>query len=273
MVLNSSGQALARIFRSVRHQLAELVHVCAVYLGLAVLVTVALSLTVPAMKEQTRQVHTALLASLRPASLQIDLFSLPERGFSFGALLSKPDWAKSEWAEAPLTDGMPDADQSFSQAMAEADDYVIPGVTSEQSKALRSYIARKYRIAHKAAGVLIQNVFQVARQRELDPQLVLAVIAIESRYNPFAESHVGAQGLMQVMTRVHGVDAALNPLANIQVGTQILYDCIKRRGSIRGGLACYVGATGPGDGGYGNKVLAEMRRIALASGIAPSFKL
>ena len=282
MVLNSSGQALARIFRSVRHQLAELVHVCAVYLGLAVLVTVALSLTVPAFKEQTRQVHTALLASLRPASLQIDLFSLPERGFSFGALLSEPDWAKSEWAEAPLTDSMPDADQPFSQAMAEADDYVIPGVTSEQSKALRSYIARKYRIAHKAAGVLIQNVFQVARQRELDPQLVLAVIAIESRYNPFAESHVGAQGLMQVMTRVHkekfvdfadGVDAALNPLANIQVGTQILYDCIKRRGSIRAGLACYVGATGPGDGGYGNKVLAEMRRIALASGIAPSFKL
>src|SRR3546814_19444256 len=77
-----------------------------------------------------------------------------------------------------------------------------------------------------------------------DLQLVLAVIAIESRYNPYAESHVGAQGLMQVMTKVHkdkfevfsdGPIAALNPIANIRVGTQILYDCIKRRRSIEGG--------------------------------------
>ena len=60
---------------------------------------------------------------------------------------------------------------------------------------------------------------------------------------------------------------ALNPIANIWVGTRILDDCIDRRGSIEGGLACYVGATGPGDGGYGAKVLAERRRIALASGI------
>ena len=110
----------------------------------------------------------------------------------------------------------------------------------------------------------------------VDPQLLLAVIAIESRYNPYAESHVGAQGLMQVMTKVHkekfeaytdGPIAALNPIANIRVGSQILRDCIKRRGSLEGGLACYVGATGPSDGGYGAKVLAERRRIALASGI------
>ena len=59
----------------------------------------------------------------------------------------------------------------------------------------------------------------------------------------------------------------MNPIANIRVGVQILYDCIKRRGSVEGGLACYVGATGPSDGGYGAKVLAERRRIALASGI------
>src|SRR3546814_8732595 len=95
-----------------------------------------------------------------------------------------------------------------------------------------------------------------------DLQLVLAVIAIESRYNPYAESHVGAQGLMQVMTSVHkdkfeafseGPMAALNPIANMRVGVQILYDCIKRRGSIEGGLSCYVGATGPSDGGSGAK--------------------
>ncbi len=271
MMQISSGAALGRAARSLRHQLSELVHVCAVYLGLAALVTFALSVTVPALREQTREIHTALLASLRPAALQGDLLSGPGRLFADDRLLAQPDGgAAGPWQGSAV------ADQSFSQVLAGTDSYTIPGVSRAQSQALRSYIARKYRIAHKAAGVLIQNVFSVAKERNLDPQLVLAVIAIESRYNPFAESHVGAQGLMQVMTRVHkekfeqfadGVDAALNPLANIRVGTQILYDCIKRRGSIQGGLACYVGATGPSDGGYGAKVLAERRRIALASSI------
>src|SRR5690625_7161628 len=106
----------------------------------------------------------------------------------------------------------------------------------------------------------------MAAKRQLDPLLILAVIAIESSYNPFAESGVGAQGLMQVMTKVHqekfdpfveGTLAVFSPDANIQVGTQILADCLKRRGSIRGALACYVGATGPSDGGYGGRVLGE----------------
>src|SRR3546814_68067 len=150
------------------------------------------------------------------------------------------------------------------------------GLTASQAQALRSYIARKYKIAHSVAGALINTAFVVAKEKKLDPQLVLAVIAIESRYNPYAESHVGAQGLMQVMTSVHkdkfeafseGPMAALNPIANMRVGVQILYDCIKRRGSIEGGLSCYVGATGPRDGGYGAKVIAEWRRLAFASGI------
>jgi len=281
MLLTDTGATVGRAFRSLRHQLAELVHVCAVYLGLAVLVTVALSTTVPAMREQTRQVYSALLGSLRPAGLQTDLFALPDKAFSFGALLSTPEWATTAPEEPPVPEPSDKANQPFSTVLAETDSYAIPGITRAQSQALRSYIARKYRIAHKAAGVLIKNVFKVAREFDMDPQLVMAVIAIESRYNPFAESHVGAQGLMQVMPEVHkdkfddftdGVDAALNPLANIQVGTQILRDCIKRRGSVRGGLACYVGATGPDDGGYGARVLAEMRRIALASGIAPTVK-
>jgi len=79
------------------------------------------------------------------------------------------------------------------------------------------------------------------------------------------------------MTRVHqdkfdklgdGMNNPLDPIANIRVGTTILRDCIDRRGSIDGGLACYVGATGPSDGGYGAKVQAERRRLALAAGIA-----
>jgi hypothetical protein len=95
-------------------------------------------------------------------------------------------------------------------------------------------------------------------------------MAIESRFNPFAESAMGAQGLMQVMSRVHrekfdnhgGPTAALNPVANIQVGARILKDMIRVSGSVQGGLKLYVGAGNmETDGGYGAKVLAEYTRL------------
>jgi hypothetical protein len=60
------------------------------------------------------------------------------------------------------------------------------------------------------------------------------VVAIESNFNPFAQSAVGAQGLMQVMTRVHnqkyeafgGTLAAFDPVSNLRVGVQVLRECI-----------------------------------------------
>jgi hypothetical protein len=107
----------------------------------------------------------------------------------------------------------------------------------------------------------------------LDPPLLLAVIGVESGFNPFAESGVGAQGLMQVMSKVHsakfneygGRHAALDPVANIKIGAYILKDCIRRGGSVRDGLRLYVGSTTEDDGGYGMRVLQEKDRIELAS--------
>jgi Transglycosylase SLT domain len=99
--------------------------------------------------------------------------------------------------------------------------------------------------------------------------LLLAVMAIESGFNPYAESGVGAKGLMQVMSTVHsdkfryfgGQNAALEPLANIKVGAIVLKDCIARGGSLPGGLRLYVGSTSQDDGGYGAKVMAERTRL------------
>jgi soluble lytic murein transglycosylase-like protein len=106
--------------------------------------------------------------------------------------------------------------------------------------------------------------------------LILAVMCIESGLNPFAESAMGAQGLMQVMSKVHhdkfkelgGVKAALNPVANIRVGSLILKDYVTRGGSVEAGLKLYVGAAAfDNDAGYGSKVLAEYHRLKeVASG-------
>ena len=150
-------------------------------------------------------------------------------------------------------------------------------VASEKEQALViSWLAKRYRIAQSASKMLVETAYSSAQEVKLDPLLVLSVMAIESRFNPFAESSVGAQGLMQVMAKVHhskfydhgGTKSVLNPVANIQVGAQILKDLIRRSGSVEAGLKLYVGAGNmESDGGYAAKVLAEYSRLqAVASG-------
>ena len=138
------------------------------------------------------------------------------------------------------------------------------------------YLARRYRVADEAARMLVANAFEIGRGKNLDPLLILSVVAIESSLNPFAQSPMGAQGLMQVMTRVHddkyhafgGTHAAFDPVTNLRVGVQVLKECIARAGSLEGGLKYYVGAANlPDDGGYAGKVLAEQAYLrSVASG-------
>lgn len=139
-----------------------------------------------------------------------------------------------------------------------------------QQLLVTNWLSKRYRVANDAIDMLVSASYLTAKETKLDPLLILSVIAIESRFNPFSESPVGAQGLMQVMSKVHkdrfnelgGVKAALNPVANIKVGAMILRDCVRAAGSIEGGLKRYVGATdNETDGGYGSLVLAEYRRL------------
>jgi soluble lytic murein transglycosylase-like protein len=145
-----------------------------------------------------------------------------------------------------------------------------------EQKWVTNWLAKRYRVAGDATNMLVSATYQTAREIKIDPLLVLAVMAIESGFNPFAESPVGAQGLMQVMSKVHqdkfqhlgGVKAALNPAANIKVGATILKEYVNRGGSIESGLKMYVGAAAfATDSGYGYKVLAEYKRLKdVASG-------
>jgi len=149
-----------------------------------------------------------------------------------------------------------------------------PG-NSKQQQNVTSWLAKRYRVAGDAANMLVSTAYTTAHEVKLDPLLILAVMAIESGLNPFAESPMGAKGLMQVMAKVHhdkfqqvgGAQAALNPQANIRVGAQILKDYVKRTGSVEGGLKTYVGAADmESDSGYGAKVLAEWQRLKQVAG-------
>jgi Transglycosylase SLT domain len=146
-----------------------------------------------------------------------------------------------------------------------------------------TWLARRYRVAPEAVARLVQEAWTVGTKAKVEPTMILAIIAIESSFNPFAQSQVGAQGLMQVMTSVHdekyapfgGTLAAFDPLTNLRVGVQVLRDCMARAGGdIELGLKYYVGAANlPTDGGYANKVLGEheaLLQVAAGAALQPT---
>jgi len=143
-----------------------------------------------------------------------------------------------------------------------------------QQQAVTTWLSKRYRVAGDAANMLVSTAYVTAKDIKLDPLLILAVMAIESGLNPFAESPVGAKGLMQVMAHIHhakfqamgGPQTALNPVANIRVGSQILKDYVTRGGSVEAGLKTYVGAAAfDTDAGYGSRVMAEYRKLKMVA--------
>ena len=148
-------------------------------------------------------------------------------------------------------------------------DTMDPADLTKAQANVAQWLSRKYRVAEEPLSVLVAEAFVIGQKAHLDPTLILAVMAIESRFNPYAQSPVGAQGLMQVLTRVHtdkyqhfgGELAAFDPVANLRVGVKVLQDCIKQAGSIEGGLRRYVGAVSGDGADYINKVMAEHLRI------------
>jgi hypothetical protein len=154
-------------------------------------------------------------------------------------------------------------------AVARATAANIKDLPRQQAR-LASWIARRYKVAPEPVAALVQEAFAIGQRARLEPTLILAIVAVESSFNPFAQSAVGAQGLMQVMTQVHddkydafgGNHAAFDPITNLRVGVQVLKDCITRAGSVQEGLRFYVGAAlQDGDGGYANRVLAEQNHM------------
>ena len=143
-------------------------------------------------------------------------------------------------------------------------------VLTRQQAALATWISRRYKVAPEPVGALVQEAWVIGQRAGLDPTLILAIMAVESSFNPFAQSPVGAQGLMQVLTRVHhdkyesfgGKHAAFDPISNLRVGVQVLQECIRRAGGLNEGLKYYVGAALlETDGGYVGRVLLEQAHM------------
>jgi hypothetical protein len=136
--------------------------------------------------------------------------------------------------------------------------------------ALSRWISRTYRVASPPINVLIAEAYAIGERTHIDPALLLSIAAVESRFNPYARSPVGAEGLMQVLTRVHldkfeafgGPIAAFDPITNLRVGTMVLQECIARSGgTVELGLSCYVGAVTVDGSFYLERVIKVYERM------------
>lgn len=242
----STARSLGVFLRDVGHGLLEISHNTLALLGLAV---VAVTVFAAGQAEVRQIVEVKALAWLQGRH--------EARALESGDVLS----------------GVAEQD-AVSRATA-----IDPAQLSRQQAAVAQWISRRYKVAPEPIARLVQEAWQIGQRAALDPTLILAVMAIESSFNPFAQSPVGAQGLMQVLTRVHddkyeafgGTHAAFDPVSNLRVGVQVLKECIARAGSLQEGLRHYVGAANiEGDGGYVGRVLAEqlhLRAVADGKGV------
>ena len=146
----------------------------------------------------------------------------------------------------------------------------IPDPNDGKYRAIGEYLARRYRVSQDVASHIVAKAHAAGAELKLDPLLILAVISIESRFNPIAESTMGAKGLMQVIPRYHskkfellgGEKVAFEPAVNIMVGAQILKEYLRRTGDVGDALQMYVGAsTVDNENGYSSKVMAERDRL------------
>lgn len=105
-------------------------------------------------------------------------------------------------------------------------------------------------LAHELEA-LARVIVSESRRHELDPVLVLAVMQVESRYNNFALSPVGAMGLMQVMPQTgeetaaryglpwYGAQTLFDPIINVRIGVAYLKQMSDRYQNLPIALAAY----------------------------------
>jgi len=213
------------------------------------------------------------LALVGLAAVAVLVFALGRADLRQQAEQVALEWLHTRHVERELASGNVLAGLSEPDAVGRAT-ATDPSALSRPQAAVAGWLARRYKVAPEPVSALVQEAWAIGQRAGLDPTLILAIVAIESRFNPFAQSPVGAQGLMQVMTRVHddkyesfgGNHAAFDPISNLRVGVQVLKECIARAGSVQEGLRFYVGAALlDSDGGYAARVLSEQAHLKAVS--------
>lgn len=159
--------------------------------------------------------------------------------------------------------------EAEAEAQAVAQQAADEASLSTEMARVRDWVAKRYRVSTRSLEPALAEAEVSAREAELDPLLIVAMMAVESSFNPLAESRAGALGLMQVIPRWHmdkigeenGHTALFDPRFNVQVGTLVLVEGLERYGSLEAALQYYNGARHDPEKRYAKRVLAMKQRL------------
>jgi soluble lytic murein transglycosylase-like protein len=139
---------------------------------------------------------------------------------------------------------------------------------NQEQVAVTHWLSRKYKISPEPLAALVSEAWSLGERSQIAPTLILSIMAIESRFNPFASGSQGGMGLMQIEPDVHstalspfgGRLAAFDPLTNLRVGTRHLQGLIQDSASLEDALRLYALDSGQGSSEqYVDRVLAEQK--------------
>ncbi|MDO8346907.1 MAG: transglycosylase SLT domain-containing protein [Rugosibacter sp.] len=181
--------------------------------------------------------------------------------------------AGNAYAIDALKKAIPQLVPLSSETVADELEPVAEQSLSPRMQAVLGYVAQRYRVSSAALVPVFAAAQKAGRAQRIDPLLLVAIIGIESGFNPLAESSMGAQGLMQIIPRFHlgkvpdgaGETPFLDPVINVQVGALVLEEAVRRHGGLVAGLQQYGGALDDEEHAYANRVLAEKQRLEQAA--------
>lgn len=136
---------------------------------------------------------------------------------------------------------------------SETDAAIARPIDQRKVASLSRHIQRKYQVPDGKAQQIVTEAIRNGRLHQVKPELILAVIAVESTFKERAVSREGARGLMQVLPRSHphkmreigGSRALFDPTKNIHVGSRILANYLDdHSGNLRRALLNYNGSLG-----------------------------
>jgi hypothetical protein len=200
------------------------------------------------------------------------VIGLAVMALAFG-LSIKPDWqilAKEQlmgWLEERQgTSGSANSTPNEPEHTSATPVQALP----QEQKAITQWLSRKYSVSPEPLGMLVSEAWRIGERSQMAPTLLLAMMAIESRFNPFATGSQGNMGLMQIAPEAQqgalapfgGRLAAFDPVTNLRIGARLLQDLIDQSPSLEVALGLYAIASGTADvPRYIERVLAEQKKL------------